>query len=236
MMVSQSYPVLRPIADTGVLVEFGDQIADDVHDRVLALDAALQDASIAGLTECMPSYTALYVGYDPLVTDFDAVSAALTDHITTAQTLAKDPTHWQIPVCYADRFAPDLGALSDQLGLSHDDIIANHVAGHYKVYMYGFAPGFAYLGGVPKAIQVPRKPAPIKEVQPGTVMIAGPQSLIYTVTLPSGWWRIGHSAVLPLQQDPARPFLFDVGDTVQFLRMDEADFLKHGQTNTKDHT
>ena len=69
-----SYPVLRPIADTGVLVEFGNLIDDAVHEQVLNFDAAIQQANIIGVTECVPTYTCVLVGYDPLLTDYDLVS------------------------------------------------------------------------------------------------------------------------------------------------------------------
>ena len=36
-------------------------------------------------------------------------------------------------------------------------MIAAHLAGDYRVFMYGFVPGFAYLAGVPEAIRFPRK-------------------------------------------------------------------------------
>jgi inhibitor of KinA len=85
--------------------------------------------------------------------------------------------------------------------------------------MYGFAPGYAYLAGVPDAIRLPRKPAPLRGIPAGSVIIAGPQSLVTTLTMPTGWWIIGHSPTRILSEDPERPFLFDVGDTVRFRRI-----------------
>ncbi len=93
--------------------------------------------------------------------------------------------------------------------------------------MYGFAPGFAYLGGVPKQIQIPRKPNPVKDLPVGSVIVAGPQSLITTLVMPSGWWNIGRTTTIPLQSDKDQPFLFSVGDTLEFIQLRETDFLKH---------
>jgi inhibitor of KinA len=59
--------------------------------------------------------------------------------------------------------------------------------------MYGFAPGYAYLAGVPEPIQLPRKSAAVRDVAAGSVLIAGPQCLVTTLTMPSGWWNIGRS-------------------------------------------
>ena len=57
-------------------------------------------------------------------------------------------------------FAPDLPELASALGKSEEFVVEQHTSATYKVYMYGFAPGYAYLGGVPPVIQHPRKPTP----------------------------------------------------------------------------
>ncbi len=44
--------------------------------------------------------------------------------------------------------------------MSEEAVIAAHLAGDYRVFMYGFAPGYAYLTGVPEAIHLPRKAGP----------------------------------------------------------------------------
>ena len=93
--------------------------------------------------------------------------------------------------------------------------------------MYGFAPGYAYLGGVPDPIQVPRKPVPLRDVPAGSVIIAGPQCLITTLTMPTGWSIIGRSPTRVLTDDPDHPFLFDIGDRVMFERI-SADQLAGG--------
>ena len=90
--------------------------------------------------------------------------------------------------------------------------------------MYGFSPGYAYLSGIPEDIQIPRKPAAVRDVPAGSVIIAGPQCLVTTLTMPTGWSIIGRSPTPILTGDPARPFLFDVGDRVVFQRIDLATF------------
>jgi inhibitor of KinA len=78
---------------------------------------------------------------------------------------------------------------------------------------------------VPEAIQQPRKPAPIRGIAAGSVLIAGPQCLVSTLTMPTGWWIIGRSPtkILDAASDD-RPFLFDVGDAVRFRRISRAEF------------
>ena len=102
--------------------------------------------------------------------------------------------------------------------------LAAHVAGEYSVYMYGFAPGYAYLAGVPAALQLPRKASAVRGIPAGSVLIAGPQCLVTTVTMPTGWWIIGRSPTRILRAEAEHPFLFDVGDGVRFRRIDRAAF------------
>ncbi len=85
--------------------------------------------------------------------------------------------------------------------------------------MYGFAPGYAYLSGVPEAIHLPRKPAAVRGYPVGSVMIAGAQCLITTLPMPTGWWVIGRTPLRVLDTDARRPFLFEPGDRVRFVRV-----------------
>ena len=111
-------------------------------------------------------------------------------------------------------------------GLSEEAVINAHVAGKYRVLMYGFSPGYAYLGGVPASIHVPRKEAAVRGIPAGSVVIAGQQCLVTTLTMPTGWSIIGRSPTQILTGKPEQPFLFDVGDVVRFERIDLATFEK----------
>ena len=118
--------------------------------------------------------------------------------------------------------------MADQSGLAPEDVVAAHLAGAYRVAMYGFAPGYAYLSGVPEPIRLPRKAAPVRGVAAGSVIVAGAQCLVTTLTMPTGWWVIGRSPTRILDEGAARPFLFDLGDSVRFRRIGLDDFAKAG--------
>lgn len=129
-----------------------------------------------------------------------------------------------IEVCYDPDFGPDLGKVAERTGVTEEQVIAAHLSGEYKVFMYGFAPGYAYLAGVPAAIQLPRKDAAVRGVPAGSVVIAGPQCLVTALTMPTGWWIIGRSPTRILSNDPGCRFLLDVGDAVAFRRIDRTAF------------
>jgi inhibitor of KinA len=208
-----------------VLVEFGEEIDDRVHARVLALDAAVCRFPFPGFLEVVPAYASLLVSFDPVVTDHRSVKAVLAKLGESADVWTAAPATREVRVCYDEDLAPDLAAVSAATGLSPEEVVNAHLAGDYKVYMYGFAPGYAYLAGVPEAIQRPRKEAAVRGIPSGSVLIAGPQCLVSTLTMPTGWWIIGRSptAILDRRSD-SRPFLFDVGDRVRFKRISRAEF------------
>lgn len=213
---------IRPMGDQGFLVEFGDRIDVAIHERVLCFDAQLRTSPFRGFTESVPAYASVYVGYDLLVTDLNEATAEAKKVLDTMSPIIVPERRIEVRVCYDEPFAPDLSAVAQRLGLSTEDVIRAHLDGDYRVFMYGFAPGYAYMGGVPSSLQLPRKSAPVRNVPAGSVLIAGPQCLVSTITMPTGWWIIGRSATRILSPSSDNPFLFDIGDHVHFMRIDRA--------------
>jgi KipI family sensor histidine kinase inhibitor len=110
----------------------------------------------------------------------------------------------------------DLDELADMKRMSAEALIALHASVEYRVYMIGFAPGFAYLGGLPEVLHTPRLAVPRQRIDASAIGIGGKQASINSVPGPSGWRFIGRT---PLKLfDPARdePFLLRAGDRVRF--------------------
>jgi inhibitor of KinA len=217
-------PRFRPVADHALLVEFGEAISTEAHEEVLRLDAALALSPFAGFREAAPAYVSLLVEFDALVTDHAAAQAAVEALLVDAVPVSKTSALHEVLVCYDGDLGPDLPEVAARSGLSLEAVIAAHQSAEYGVFMYGFAPGYAYLAGVPEPIQLPRKAAAVRGVAAGSVLIAGPQALVTTLTMPTGWWIIGRSPTRILTGDENRPFLFDVGDRVRFKRIGRAEF------------
>ena len=213
------------------MVHFGDKPDDIIHERVLATDDAVQALNIEGLTETIPSFTSLFVGYDPLITDYKTVVDSVIQVIGHTREREVERTTWEIPVCYDEVFAPDLDTVAFKTQMTREGVIAAHLEGLYKAYMYGFAPGYAYLGGVPETIQLPRKQEPVRNVPRGSVLIAGFQCLVTTLKMPTGWWIIGRSPFEMLQTKADNPFPVAVGDRICFQRISSReydDYLRDG--------
>jgi inhibitor of KinA len=219
-------PQFKAIADHALLVTFAKDISDEAHAYVIALDKALAANAPQGMIETVPAMVNLLVSFDPITTDHAAIEAHVHQCVRGLKVQTSVGVRRVVQVCYDGPFSPDLDAVANATGLSAQAVINAHLAGDFRVLMYGFAPGYAYLSGVPAPIQVPRKPAPVRDVPAGSVIIAGPQCLVTTLTMPTGWSIIGRSPTAILTGDPSQPFLFDVGDQVTFERIDTATFAR----------
>lgn len=211
-------PSVRPVGEAAVLIDFGGEISTATNERVVALDQALASQPPLGLIETVPAYVSLMILFDPLITEGDRIAAHAIALLESATVEPRKPREHVIPVRYNADCGPDLAAVARATGLTPEEVIAQHLAGEYRVFMYGFAPGYAYLGGVPSALHLPRKPRAERGHPAGSVIIAGAQCLITTLPMPTGWWVIGHTDAVILDPARAQPFLFDPGDVIRFQR------------------
>ncbi|MEC7764862.1 MAG: allophanate hydrolase subunit 1 [Pseudomonadota bacterium] len=218
------WPRYRPVADHALLVSFGTEIGDEMSAQVLALDARLAENTPVGVVEWVPALVNLLIDFDPEATDHGALQAEIERMLTNPAQTRVESTERIVEVCYDADFAPDLAAVAETTGHDPEAVVRAHLDAAYRVRMYGFSPGYAYMSGVPEAIQVPRKPAAVRDVPAGSVIIAGPQCLVTTLTMPTGWSIIGRSPTRIMRSEADHPFLFDVGDSVRFVQIDRATF------------
>ncbi len=219
-MPEQAWPRFTPVADHALLVSFGDVIDDETNAAVIALDHALAAAPPAGMTECVPAFVNLLIDFDPVQTDHVQMRAQVQALLRTAGAGMTAGELREVEVCHDEDFAPDLAMVARSAGLSAEEAVDAFLRARYRVRMYGFAPGYAYLSGVPPELQVPRKPSPVRDVPAGSVLIAGPQCLVTTMVMPTGWSIVGRSPTAIFTPGAPAPFLFGVGDEVQFSRID----------------
>jgi KipI family sensor histidine kinase inhibitor len=214
-------PRILPSGDSAVTVEFSRNIDDAANQRVLALDRALRQAPLDGITETVPTYRSLLVHYDPVRLDFDALGArlvALAQAPSPAQ--AVKPRRWRVPVNYGGENGIDLEDVAKALNTTPDEIVKKHVGGQYRVAMIGFSPGWSYLSGLDKFLHISRRESPRIMTPTGTISIGGVQTGIQCLAAPSGWHLLGRTPVrtYQLHRDPI--FLLDPGDHVTFFPID----------------
>src|SRR3954451_7570040 len=149
-------PRVLPCGDPPLAVEFGGEIDPATNARVLALDARVS-RGVPGVIETVPTYRSLLVHYDPVATDFDALGAALTALSADLPETPAEGRLWRIPVVYGGAFSVDLEAVADRQRIAPAEVDGPQSAPIYRVYMIGFVPGFAYLGGLDPSLATPRR-------------------------------------------------------------------------------
>ncbi|MDT9598769.1 5-oxoprolinase subunit B family protein [Sphingosinicella rhizophila] len=211
--------IFRAVGEAALLVDLGDAIDADLSECVVAIDAALRAAPPPGLRETVPAATSLLILFDPEASEMRTVEAFVREAVGNAVNASREAAEHVIPVCYEGEHAPDMEQLARRTGLSAQAIAKHHAEGDYRVLMYGFAPGFAYLGGVPEPLAVPRKAAAVRDHKVGSVMIAAGQCIVMPLPMPTGWWVIGRTAIQILRPEADDPFLFKPGDRIRFERI-----------------
>lgn len=219
-------PKFKNVSDCGVLVELGSEINDETSNAIYALDKRIASANIKGVVEVIPALINLLVIFDPIQADHIDIQAAVSKLFPIPNKADGRVAKHIIDVCYDDEFAPDLTNVADACGLSEDAVINKHLASELRVSMYGFAPGYAYMSGLSASIQVPRKNTALRDVPAGSVIIAGPQCLITTIKMPTGWSIIGRTHAKIMTGNEDKPFLFNVGDKVSFRRISKDKYLE----------
>lgn len=215
-MFQFSYPRALACGDSGVSIEFGDHIHEKINERVLALDASLTLTPLVGIIETVPTYRALMIHYDPVEVSFDRVVAhalALAESGANAATFGH---HLKIPVCYDPEYGADVDRVCRELDFSHSELVEAHTLPEYRVFMLGFMPGFAYLGGTDPILSLPRCAKPRHGAPAGTISIAAGQCAVHAVEGPSGWHWIGRTPILNYQDEAVPKFAIGPGDKITF--------------------
>jgi KipI family sensor histidine kinase inhibitor len=216
-------PRFLTAGDAALVVELGDAIDPAINAAVLGLDAALAAARVAGILETIPTYRSLLVEYDPRLIGTERLVETLRA-LRHAPAPLTPPRRFRVPVAFGGAYGEDLDFVARQTGLAPDEVVAVFAAAEYRVYMVGFAPGFSYLGPLPRALHLPRRESPRLRVPGGTVGIGGIQAAVYSVPIPSGWHLLGRTPARAFDKRYAEPFLFRTGDLIRFEPIEEAAF------------
>ena len=167
----------RLSGDRALLVEYGDGIDPVINEKVRAMTTLLKRNLPAGVEAVVPAYRSLSIIYDPLATTPGRLAEIL--HALEADSRAAEIAKAKvvpIPVCYGGEFGPDIGVVAEHTGLREDEIVVIHIAVDYPIYMIGFTPGFCYLGGLDRRLQMPRRKTPRTNLPAGSVGVAESQT------------------------------------------------------------
>ncbi len=221
-----------PLGDRAVMITLGATIDEATHRLVRSASVRIDQRPPTGFVDQVPAFTSIAVHYDPLiaahgtsVTPYarvvDELSAALDG--LTAERLPPARVV-EVPVCYGGTLGPDLDDVARAHEITADEVVRIHTSGDYLVYMVGFMPGFAYLGGLSPKLATPRRTTPRTVVPAGTVGIGGSQTGVYPLDSPGGWNLIGKTPLAVFDIARPQPALLATGDRVRFRAITESDF------------
>lgn len=214
-----------PLGETGITVEFGNEISPDINHRVSLLNSLIKKSKIDGIIESVPTYRSLTVYYNPLKISYDDILAILKGLGTKESTaLESENLVVEIPVWYSCESGPDLSFVAQHSGKTIDEVIKIHSEPLYLIYMLGFTPGFPYLGGMDEAIAAPRLESPRIKIEAGSVGIAGKQTGIYSLNSPGGWRLIGKTPVRLYDVNKKDPILLKSGEYLRFVPITKEEY------------
>lgn len=217
-------PRFLDAGEAALVVEFGSTVDPAISDRVLALDAALSTDAPEGIRELVPTYRSLMIHYDPLLLGREALIALVEQRLVSPAASGRTPGLWTVPCCYEPPHGEDVAEMAGLMGLTVEQAVAAHVAATYRAYMYGFSPGFTYLGGLREEIAISRRSKPRPPHATKAVIVGGGLSGIATFSMPTGWYVVGRTPERLYAPDRASAFLIEPGDSLRFEPIDAATF------------
>src|SRR4051812_15875719 len=184
---------VRPVGRSALLIECRD------GDEVSAWRAELWRRREAGdlrFVDIVPgASTILLDGVEPAAADL------LPELPTPPAVSATDGPLVEIRTTFD---GDDLADVAARWGVSSVLAVERLTATPLTVAFCGFAPGFAYMRGLPEEWAVPRLAAPRPRVPAGAVGLAGPYVGIYPVASPGGWRLVGQTTqnLFNVREDP----------------------------------
>ena len=209
---------IRPVGASALLIDLG----EDANRRSGVVDPALVEAWRATLWQrrAVGEFAAVDVvpGARTILVDGVADQAELVGKLpgwapSGGEASAPGPTI-EIPIWYD---GPDVAVVARRWGVSEEAVVTRHRTTEFRVAFGGFAPGFAYLTGLPPALAVPRLDTPRTRVPAGSVGLADIYCGIYPTASPGGWLLIGRTDAVLFDPERDPPALLAPGVRVRFV-------------------
>src|SRR5690606_13200049 len=168
------------MGERAILINFPPEISEELLDILIYYKNLLQKLLVKEKVEVTNTYASLLIYYpfdiEDVYSEVLRVKAVFNEVNIPINSLSQI---FHIPVCYELQFGIDLDYISRENNAPVEEIISRHLSSIYTVYFIGFLPGFLYLGGLDKTLQIARKKSPRKRVEKGAVGIGENQTGIY---------------------------------------------------------
>ena len=224
------FPIsIRPYGQHAILIEWPNEVDESILEDIIQFKSFLKQNFLdPKVWEMVPAYNSLTLIQSNEKIEYQTFKSQLRTWYSQRVGVKRANRYlWKLPVCYDLDFAIDLEEVAQNLGTSIDRIIELHTSHVFTVYGIGFLPGFMYLGGLPKALEVVRRAEPRQKVVKGAVGLAGKQTGIYPQESPGGWNIIGNCSVPIFDAKREEPCFVNVGDKIQFYSISRAEYDLH---------
>jgi KipI family sensor histidine kinase inhibitor len=196
---------LLPMGAMAVLVE-------GLGDDPAAWSEAVRSLGLAGVIDVVPAARTVLIRCESR-----AALAAVAERLHEVPDLGARDREQRPTISVPLRYdGPDLDEVAALTGRSVDEVVSLHAAARYEVAFCGFAPGFGYLRGLPRELQLPRRRTPRTRVPAGSVAIAAEYSAVYPTDSPGGWHLLGSTDVVLFDASREPPALLSPGSVVRF--------------------
>jgi KipI family sensor histidine kinase inhibitor len=214
---------VRAFGDSAVVIDV--DTVDEAHELAVAIDTGDRP----GIEDVIVGFRSVTVVADPMVTDVIALGHALSA-LSTAGADRPPATLVEIPVALD---GSDLDEVAQLARMTPSRVVDLLTGTDLQVAFVGFAPGFAYLVGLPPDLaSVPRRRTPRPAVPGGSVALAGGFAGIYPRTSPGGWQVVGRTVMALFDPETPPYSALRSGDLVR-LRIADVPRLPDGRP-TKD--
>ncbi|WP_047245570.1 5-oxoprolinase subunit PxpB [Maribacter thermophilus] len=220
---------IKPYGEHAILIEWPNMVDENILDSIILFDEYLKTHCLPkGIWETVTAYNSLLVVNQVEKVDYITYKKKIGEWYANIEKGSKrEQLLWKLPVLYDLDFGIDLEEVAQKAGKTVSEVIELHTSHVYTVYGIGFLPGFMYLGGLPKELEVSRKSEPRLQVKKGSVGIAGKQTGIYPQDSPGGWNIIGSCPIPIFDINKEDPCFVSVGDKIQFQQITLAEYNLH---------
>lgn len=219
------FPVVQQMGERAILVQFELEINENLLEKLLFYKFEIQNFYAEEEVEVINTYNSLLIYYVSNIEDVYGEVSVIKQLLAKANIDKKlDSRLFHIPVCYDLKFGWDLELVCREKKLSTGEVIRLHTQPIYTVHFLGFLPGFLYLGGLEKSLQISRKTQPRLKVEKGAVGIGENQTGIYPKSSPGGWQIIGNSPVEFFNKMKTPPTEISAGDKVKFYSISFSEY------------
>lgn len=213
--------------DRAVSVQLGNEISLEINQAVRELLIELTENPIEGITEMVPTYSALMIHYSPQVIRFGKLKDEIQKRLGS---MKKADTQTgivkEIPICYGGELGPDLEDCAKLEDVSVKELIRMHSEHEYYIYMLGFAPGHAYGARFEEPFGFKRRDTPRVRIAGQSIVVQQNLSNLIPFPQPCGWNILGGTPLTICDYSKEDPFLVHAGDWVRYIPVSTGEYQK----------